>query len=219
VDYITKPFQPEEVFSRVQTHLSLHRMRSQLEERNLQLQHAHDVLEQRVRERTRDLQALSDVNQALVRATSEQELLQTICGIFINAEIARLAWIGFALPDETQTMLPVAGMGDGWETLRNHSLDRDGDNKLLEHLRRAIESGQPLVVEDIRIAPADAALPDMAEEKVFTSCMILPLRFEQDACGTLSLCFDKMEAPSPEEMSLFREMAENLSFGIKTLRA
>ena len=38
VDYITKPFQAEEVLARVHTHLSLHVMRRRLEEQNQRLQ-------------------------------------------------------------------------------------------------------------------------------------------------------------------------------------
>ena len=49
VDYITKPIQFEEVLARVQTHLSLRRLQQQLQQTN-------EMLEQRVRERTEELQ-------------------------------------------------------------------------------------------------------------------------------------------------------------------
>ena len=38
VDYITKPFDPEDLLARIETHLQLRRLQKQLEERNLQLQ-------------------------------------------------------------------------------------------------------------------------------------------------------------------------------------
>src|SRR6185437_4243432 len=38
VDYVTKPFQIEEVLARVKTHLALREMRHQLEKQNAQLQ-------------------------------------------------------------------------------------------------------------------------------------------------------------------------------------
>ena len=38
VDYITKPFQAEEVLARVETHLAVHRLRKELEEKNIELQ-------------------------------------------------------------------------------------------------------------------------------------------------------------------------------------
>jgi two-component system sensor histidine kinase/response regulator len=50
VDYITKPFHPEEVIARVKTHLTLHTLRKQLQEQNSQLQ--QEILERKQVEAT-----------------------------------------------------------------------------------------------------------------------------------------------------------------------
>jgi signal transduction histidine kinase len=55
VDYITKPFQPEEVLARINTHLSLVRLQRQLEQANAQL--AQQVVE--LEERNRELDAFA----------------------------------------------------------------------------------------------------------------------------------------------------------------
>ena len=44
VDYVTKPFQSEEVEARIDTHLTLQRLRRELEARNRQLQEQYDQL-------------------------------------------------------------------------------------------------------------------------------------------------------------------------------
>ncbi len=52
-DYVTKPFQHEELLARIRTHLALHSMQEQLEARNAQLQHEIDerkLAEQALRE-------------------------------------------------------------------------------------------------------------------------------------------------------------------------
>jgi PleD family two-component response regulator len=44
VDYITKPFEPEEVFARVETHLALRDLQKKLEDKNTELQKAMDEI-------------------------------------------------------------------------------------------------------------------------------------------------------------------------------
>ena len=83
VDYITKPFQPSEVLKRIETHLSIQRMRLRLEKQNHQLQQEiaerrrteeelmrHKVhLEELVAERTADLE-----QEILEHTRMEEEL-------------------------------------------------------------------------------------------------------------------------------------------------
>ncbi|MCA9671819.1 MAG: sigma-54-dependent Fis family transcriptional regulator, partial [Myxococcales bacterium] len=70
VDYVTKPFQVEEVAARVETHLHLQRLRRELAE-------ANELLEQRVAERTAQLEeALADVKQLKDQLAAENVYLR-----------------------------------------------------------------------------------------------------------------------------------------------
>lgn len=64
VDYITRPFQFEEVVARVQTHLQLSRLRRQLADHNLLLEH-------RIQERTRQLAEANSRLAALGQAKTD----------------------------------------------------------------------------------------------------------------------------------------------------
>ena len=99
VDYITKPFQQEEVVVRVSLQLRLHRMNKQLEEKNVllnekieeknkteaKLQKLTQELDQRVRSRTAELtEALEHLKQTqvhLVQSEKMSSLGQMVAGI------------------------------------------------------------------------------------------------------------------------------------------
>jgi sigma-B regulation protein RsbU (phosphoserine phosphatase) len=61
VDYITKPFQPEEVIARVDTHLTIHRLKARLKQRNRELEAANERM-------SKDLEAAARVQKALLPA-------------------------------------------------------------------------------------------------------------------------------------------------------
>src|SRR5512136_2496199 len=125
VDYITKPFQPEEVLARIQTHLRLRELTERLEhkvaERTGELANANQLLRQEIAERkraeealhrlNRELRAVSSCNQALVRAEDEQTLLADICRIICDEAGYRMAWVGYAENDDAKSVRPVAWAG------------------------------------------------------------------------------------------------------------
>ncbi len=66
VDYVSKPFQAEEVIARVNTHLTIGRLSKSLAGKNKELKAANDFLEERVRERTAELAELNRVYERFV---------------------------------------------------------------------------------------------------------------------------------------------------------
>ncbi|MBF0567851.1 MAG: response regulator [Nitrospirae bacterium] len=86
VDYITKPFQKEEVISRVESHLRIYRLQKSLDEKNSHLEQSqnelttlnqllaayNDKLEDMVRSRT---QELDNTNKQLTVSLKEKEIL------------------------------------------------------------------------------------------------------------------------------------------------
>ena len=67
VDFITKPFQAEEVLSRVKTHLALSKMRTTLQQQNA-------LLEKEIQERLRAEKALEEANRQLEKLATHDKL-------------------------------------------------------------------------------------------------------------------------------------------------
>ncbi|MCX5660409.1 MAG: response regulator [Planctomycetota bacterium] len=126
VDYITKPFQMEELHARVETHLTLRRMRGDLEE-------ANSRLEQRMADRTADVHRRTVQLQALALEMTQVE----------NRERRRMAQV---LHDHIQQLLVAAKM-------RLESLDKvpykGGSNfqKFYDILDESIEGCRSLAIE------------------------------------------------------------------------
>lgn len=78
VDYITKPFQEEEVLARVKVHLKLHSLSKTLEKQNVLLKQFNIDLEQKVAERTHDLK---QAQVQLVQSEKMSSLGQLIAGV------------------------------------------------------------------------------------------------------------------------------------------
>jgi transcriptional regulator with GAF, ATPase, and Fis domain len=83
VDYVVKPVQSEEVLARVETHLSLARLRAKVEAQNDALRNAREELEERVNQRTAEL-ALA--NERLT--ASENELQKRLSFERLTAEVS-----------------------------------------------------------------------------------------------------------------------------------
>jgi PAS domain S-box-containing protein len=137
VDYITKPFQQEEVLARVTAHLRLRELTRQLEETN-------ESLERRVEERTA---ALSQANQELQaeiaeRKRAEAALLYSEERLRLTMEAANIGSWDWDLKNDTWSASPIYYTMLGYEP---HAGPADRD----EWLKRVHPDDRALVAEKI----------------------------------------------------------------------
>lgn len=93
IDYVTKPFEPEEVLARVRTHLTIRQMQLQLKEKNLQLQDASNQLENQVQQRTKELSK----SKERYRSITDDVMDSSKVGIFILDKDFHVVWINKAI--------------------------------------------------------------------------------------------------------------------------
>ena len=124
VDYISKPFQPEEVVVRVNTHLTINRLKQSLAEKNRELQAYSEHLEERVKERTAELASLNRVYERFV-PREFIDLLNKKSILEIN--------LGDQL---SQKMVVMFADIRGWTTLLEKMTPQEAFNFINAYLRR-----------------------------------------------------------------------------------
>jgi len=69
------------------------------------------TVEETLADTRRHLQTLYQCNRALLHATEEYELLQSVCQILVELGGFRMVWIGYRQFDQEKTIRPVAIAG------------------------------------------------------------------------------------------------------------
>jgi PAS domain S-box-containing protein len=130
VDYITKPFECEELLARVQTHLELGRLRVRLERQAANLRQANEQLQSELAERKRTEEALRRSKtkfRTLYDSTSDAVMLLDEKGFF-DCNQATLTMFGCATRDEfcskhpADVSPPVQPDGTDSRTLANQRI-------------------------------------------------------------------------------------------------
>ena len=167
----------------------------------------------------RALQILSRSSISINRMNDEESLLAEVCRIAVDVGGYRMAWVGYAQDDEAHSIQVAAHAGDESGYLTSIALSWRADLATSQGLAgRAIRSGQPVQIGDISSA-GDFFWREAALKRGYRSCIGLPLRGEQLSFGVLCLYASEAQDFSPDEVRLLQELADNLAFGIGSLRA
>ena len=163
---------------------------------------------------------LSRCNEALIRADSEQALLDAVCRIVVEEGGYRMAWVGYAMDDETKSVVPMASAGEGTQYLEGIQISWDEHHPSGQGASgRTIRQRVPVVVEDLARDPGYAPWLASAERYGFRATCSLPLRSGDHACGHLSMYAAEPLAIAADELTLLIELADNLAYGIGFRRA
>jgi len=168
----------------------------------------------------RALRMLYLCNEALVRVHSEAALLAEICQIAAGSGGYRLAWVGYALADAKKTIAPQAWAGE--ETGYFSEIELSWDEAVPAGrgaAGRTIRGGRPVLVTDFGADPRMAPWHAPAARRGYRGAVCLPLRDEARVFGLLGLYTDEPRVVPMEETELLRKLADDLAFGIRSLRA
>ncbi len=173
-----------------------------------------------LREINRALTLLTKTNKALVRSDTEHDLLEAVCRIAWEVGEFKFVWIGYALDDDEKSVVPQAQAGNASGYLSNIRISWSADSPMGGGpAGRVIRSGEALLVPDIAADRGFAPWLQVAQEHGIRGTVALPLKDRTRTFGVLGLYFADECTMSAEELRLFGELAEDVAFGIGTLRA
>jgi PAS domain S-box-containing protein len=176
--------------------------------------------EEALRRLNRELRAISNCNQALLRATDEQTLLKEICRIVYEEAGYKMAWVGYAEHDEAKTVRPVAwaGVEDGY--LASTNVTWADTERGCGPGGSAIRTGKTVYVQDSTNDPRATPWRESRLQRGYRSSISLPLKDDNgDTFGEFAIYSTEPNAFTPDEIRLLEELAGDMAFGIVTLRS
>ena len=171
--------------------------------------------ESQIRKLTRLYAALSHTNQAIVRATSREQLYHDICVAAVDHGKFAAAWVGLRRPD-SPLLEPCRHYGAAPDLPARLRAQPPGDGPGAP-IEPALAENRVAVVNDI--AGDERFIPCRAEalQAGFAGAAALPIRFEGAIIGALMLYAREAQFFDAEQRNLLGEMCIDISFAIEGL--
>ncbi len=162
----------------------------------------------------RILSTLSKSNRSLVHAISEQELSESMCRILVEEGGYTRAWVGYLDAEHKQLTQQAVVQAEGVELSALNAATLSDDNALLATV---IREGKAQTHS--RLDPGSCHLQECnGNQSLCSNAIALPLKAASATIGAMVVCGPEHTVMEPQEIELFEELAEDLSFGITNLR-
>ena len=165
----------------------------------------------------RTLQTLYQCNQALVRATEEYELLQSVCRIIVEVGGLRMAWAGYRELNEEKTVRPVAWAGYDAGYLERINITWADTETGRGTTGTAIRTSTSCWTRDNLTDPNLTPWRDEDLRHGYASSISLPLMSHGQAFGALALHSEELDAFNESTIEQYTDLANNLAYGVIAL--
>ena len=159
---------------------------------------------------------LSQVNQAVVRMHTREEILQEVCRVVVEVGGFTNALIGWLEPS-TRKIDPVAFFGIPKETLAQLSFSAcdlpEGDSPT----GTAVREERWVVANDLQNVPQTVSWHQTIAQLGLRAIGSFPIRFRGKVCSALSVASAKNDFFQEKEILLLQEIAADVSFALDKL--
>jgi PAS domain S-box-containing protein len=166
----------------------------------------------------RTLKAIKESGRTLVRAQDERSYINSVCKILVDMCGYAMAWVGIPYQDENKSVKPIGSWGAGEGYLESILITWDDSETSNGPTGNAIKTRQLQISRDIATDPAMTPWRTEAMGRNFGSSIAFPLCNDDVCLGALSIYARKADAFDAAEIDLLAELANDLAFGITSLR-
>jgi PAS domain S-box-containing protein len=160
--------------------------------------------------------ALSQINQAIVRMPSREELLNRVCEILVAAGGFTMAWVGWHAHD-SHRLMPVASAGDARGYLREIAVYTDDRPEGRGPSGTAFRENRPYICNDAADDPATGPWREAFARHGFGASAVFPITVAGRPEGTLTVYAAEPHRFQRREIMLLAEAAADLSFALDNL--
>ncbi len=156
---------------------------------------------------------LQEIDAALVRADTRQEIEQAACDIIADSEQYRFAWVGEYVP-EANRLLPRAHAGVGEAFLEQIPVGEDTTLPDEGPGPTALETGTVQVTQNVK---RDESFDDFQDDLAahgYRSVATVPLVHEATVFGLLAIYADRPYAFDETERTLLESLGEDIGHAI-----
>ncbi len=176
------------------------------------------AIEEKLSKSNRTLRILSECNQKIIRAESEEDILNTVPEILIKFGNYRFVWIGYAIDDKDKSVKPVAYAGLSKEFFEHLRISWANNNFGQGPTGTSIRTGKYAISQNNETDPFYAAWRERASEWNYSSSAALPLKEFNTVFGVLNIYSKEANAFNEDEIKLLEELAGDISYGIAAVR-
>ncbi len=165
----------------------------------------------------RTLLALRHTSYAMMHAINEISYLEDVCEILVNDCGYSLVWIGLN-DNENKKVKPVVYAGFEEDYLNTLNITLDDTEYGHGPTGTAIRTGKICICENMLTDPKFKPWRQEATKRGYSSSIVLPLINNEKVFGALNIYSEETNPFSEEEQNLLTELAEDISYGIISLR-
>lgn len=174
----------------------------------------HKIRQTKVQRLTNFFAALSQINQTILRCSSEAELFPKICRYLVQYGGMKMAWVGM-VDEVTRQLNPVASCGEGEGILQGIQISIVADDSgSHEPIGASFRKDQMVLCQDCQHDTAAEVWQKYARQYGWGSSASLPIHRKGVPVGVLSLYADTVNAFDEEACKLLAEMAIDVSFAL-----